>query len=415
MTVTRRATFRIYPTPTQASVMDEWLEMHRELYNAALQERRDAWKRCKVSVSVYDQMRQLTEIKPLRPEFRALGIHSLQFTLRKVDLAYQAFFRRHKAGQNPGYPRFKGKAFFRGWSYPDHDTWKLQQATPGKHGSLVIRGLGKLRIRGKARDWGNDTTLTLTRDGEGLWFASVTVDCEPVRHAGDEAIGLDWGVEAYATLSTGERVENPRLLRKAETRLKLAQRDLSRKVGPDRRRKAQKPSQRWLKAKERLRVIHREVANRRKEFRHQLSAKLIQRAALLATEALNLMGMTASAKGAAEKPGKKVKQKAGLNRAILDTAPGEFLKMLAYKAEEAGTHLHLLEPREWKPSQTCPGCGAQSKKPLKMRLHACPACGFTAHRDHASALVMINVALLGKAWEPGLRGEVLVGSPARAS
>lgn len=415
MICTRRATFRIYPTPTQARVMGEWLEMHRELYNAALQERRDAWNRCRVSVSVYDQMRQLTQIKPLRPEFKALGIHSLQFTLRKVDLAFQAFFRRCKAGQNPGYPRFKGKAFFRGWSYPDHDTWKLQQATPGKHGFLAVRGLGKLRLRGKARDWGKDTTLTFTRDTEGRWFASVTVHCDPLRQAGTEAIGLDWGVEAFATLSTGERVENPRLLREAETRLKRAQRDLSRKVGPDRRRKAQKPSHRWLKAKARLQVIHREVANRRKDFRHQLSAGLIRRAALIATEDLNLLGMTASAKGTAEKPGKNVKQKAGLNRAILDTAPGEFLRMLAYKAENAGTHLHLLEPRTWNPSQTCPGCGAKERKPLSLRIHSCPACGFTALRDHASALVMVNVALTGRAWEPGLRGEILVGTPARAS
>jgi len=356
----------------------------------------------------------LTQWKKERPSLKVTHSQALQDAQKRVDLGFKAFFRRVKAGENPGYPRFKGKAFFHGWTYPDHDTWKLHQATPGKHGYLVIRGIGKLRLRGKARDWGESTTLTLTRR-DGQWFASITVEVDPVRASGTEALGLDWGVEAFGTLSTGERIENPQHLQAARKALLKAQRDLSRKVGPDRRRKAQKPSRRWLKAKARVQAIHRKVAGQRKDFLHQTSATLVRRAALVATEALSVVNMTASAKGTAEKPGKKVKQKAGLNRAILDAAPGAFLRMLAYKAEEAGTHLDLLEPRVWKPSQTCPGCGAQAKKVLKERRHACPACGFAAHRDHASALVMRNIALTGETWEPGLRGEVLVGSPARTS
>ena len=409
---TRRITFRIYPTPGQEAILVEWLGLHCELYNAAIQERRDAWKRCGIGVNYVAQANQLPEIKALRPELLVMGAHALQATLRRADLAFQHYFDRVKAKKDGsrrkvGYPRFKARARFKGWTYPDHDNWKLLQATPGKHGFLDIKHLGKLRIRGKARTWGKDSTLTITRRG-GEWFASVTVACQPVRECGTEAVAFDWGLENFATLSTGKVVENPRFLKAAQDRLKQVQRDLSRKVGPDKRHPARKPSKGWLKQKDLLQVCHRNVRNQRQDFHHQVSAGMVKQAAMLATETMNILGMTGSAKGTIEKPGKQVAQKAGLNRAILDSAPGEFLSKLTYKAAEAGCQLDWIESRKWKPSQTCPGCGRQEKKPLKLRVHLCPECGLQATRDHASALVMLNVALTGKPWESGLRGANLL-------
>ena len=409
---TRRITFRIYPIPGQEAILVEWLGLHCELYNAAIQERRDAWKRCGIGVNYVAQANQLPEIKALRPELLVMGAHALQATLRRADLAFQHYFDRVKAKKDGsrrkvGYPRFKARARFKGWTYPDHDNWKLLQATPGKHGFLDIKHLGKLRIRGKARTWGKDSTLTITRKGDE-WFASVTVACQPVRECGKEALAFDWGLENFITLSTGEKVASPRFLKAAEDRLKKAQRDLSRKFGPDKRHRSRKPSKGWLKAQEVLRKRHQDVQNQRENFHHQESATLIKRAALLVTETLGIQGMTASAKGTVEKPGKNVKQKAGLNRAILDSAPGGFLAKCAYKAEEARCMDVRIEPRKWKPSQTCPGCGRQMKKSLKERVHLCPECGLQAGRDHAAALVMLNVALTGKPWESGLRGADLL-------
>ena len=165
---TRRITFRIYPTPGQEAILVEWLGLHCELYNAAIQERRDAWKRCGIGVNYVAQANQLPEIKALRPELLVMGAHALQATLRRADLAFQHYFDRVKAKKDGsrrkvGYPRFKARARFKGWTYPDHDNWKLLQATPGKHGFLDIKHLGKLRIRGKARTWGVEAQSDLSR------------------------------------------------------------------------------------------------------------------------------------------------------------------------------------------------------------------------------------------------------------
>ena len=409
----RRVTFRIYPNATQEAILVEWLGLHCELYNAGLQERKEAYEKVGLTLDYVKQANQLPEIKALRPELLVMGGHALQATLRRVDLAFQHFFDRvklWKAGnkkRKPGYPRFKARARFKGWTYPDHDNWKLVQPTPGQHGFLEIRNLGKLRIRGKARTWGKETTLTITRKAD-QWLASVTVACLPQRVCGQEAVAFDWGLEEFLVLSTGEQVGAPRFLKAAEAKLKRAQRDLSRKVGPTKKNKKLKPSKGWLKQQEVLRGLHRDVANQREDFHHKVSAKLVHRAALLATETLSILNMTASAKGTAEKPGKNVKQKAGLNRAILDSAPRGFLSKVVYKAAEARCQLDSHEARQHKPSQTCPGCGRQEKKTLDQRVHSCPACGLQAGRDHASALVMLNLSLTGKAWEPGLRGANLL-------
>ena len=252
----------------------------------------------------------------------------------------------------------------------------------------MLKGVGTLKLRGRARTWGDPRTLTVTRK-DGRWYASVVVDCIPKRQAGEEATGLDWGVESFATLADGERIENPRVLAQAEAALTRAQRDLSRKIGPRGRRK---PSQNWLKAKARVSALHRKVTNQRTEFLHQQSAALVSRFSWIATEKLQIAGMTASAKGSIKEPGNNVQQKAGLNRAILDTAPSAFLSMLAYKAEEAGGVVAWVDTRKWKPSQTCPECWRVVKKPLSQRMHICE-CGRVMHRDHASALVQLKVSL----------------------
>ena len=409
----RRVVFRIYPNVRQEATMIEWCRIHCELYNAGIQERRDAWERCGKRVDYVSQANQLPAIISLRPELSVLGSHARQATLRRVDRAFLDYFDRVKAckagtgKRKPGYPRFKASARFRGWTYPDHSGWKLVQTTPGKHGFLEITNLGKLRIRGRARTWGKDSTLTITRKGNE-WFASVTVSCQPVRECGREAFAFDWGLENFITLSTGEVIESFRHLRTVEDKLKQAQRDFDRKDGPNRRNANRLPSKGWLRQRALIRRLNQEVTNCRRNSHHLESAKLVKRAALLVTESLNILGLSASAKGTVAAPGKNVKQKAGLNRAILDSAPGEFLSKLTYKAAEAGCQLVWIEPREWKPSQTCPGCGNQVKKPLDRRVHHCLECDLQATRDHASAIVMLNVALTGKAWESGLRGANLL-------
>jgi putative transposase len=200
---------------------------------------------------------------------------------------------------------------------------------------------------------------------------------------------LDWGIETFATLAyaPGEytAVENDRLLNAEQDALKTEQRALSLALRGKRSKRA------W-KAKRAMARRHRKVANRRKDRNHQVTARRVRDHKLIVTEQLTVINMTASARGTVEEPGKRVAQKAGLNRAILDATPGTFLNMLATKAEEAGCELIVLNTRKEKPSQTCPLCRVVHKKALSEREHRC-GCGFNATRDQAAALATLGAGL----------------------
>jgi putative transposase len=391
----KRVTYRLYPRPQQLQKLETYRRLHCELYNAALQERRDAWRLRRVSLRKGDQEKQLPEIKRLRPELVQLGGHALQETLRRVDLAFQAFFRRVKRGETPGFPRFKSANRFKGWTYKSPSNWRLLPAEPGQHGALELGGIGRLRVRGRARSAGPAKTCTITQRA-GRWYASVVLECTPERSAGGAARALDWGLEHFLTFENGETVENPRFLRKAHAQLQSAQRALSRKKRGSRNRR---------RAAGVLARVHEKVRQQRTGFLHQVSAALIAGCALVVFEKLSVKNLSASAKGTREKPGRNVKQKAGLNRSILDGAPGAFLQMIRYKAAEAGTEVVEVNPRTLKPSQTCPQCGAVRKKTLAQRVHTCP-CGCRMPRDQAAAQVCLQ-SVLGVGNRPRAGGDAL--------
>ena len=203
-----------------------WTRLHCELTNAALEERIDAWRKAGKSISDFDQQNALPEIKADRPEFIALGSHALQQTLRRLDLAFQSFFRRVKAGQTPGFPRFKAAKRFAGFADPDPARWKLMQH--GGSGATLRIGSGKeamsLSARGRhllgveARP--NDITLT-RRNGQ--WFVSVTLlvpeaVCARER-TGSMRRGVDFGITDWATFDDGQSIANPHWVREELPRL----------------------------------------------------------------------------------------------------------------------------------------------------------------------------------------------------
>jgi len=225
---------------------------------------------------------------------------------------------------------------------------------------------------------------------QGRWYASITIECSPKRESGEAAIGIDWGLSTFASISDSngkfEEIENPRFLRKKLKTLKSKQRDLSRKNrGSNNRARARK-----IVAK-----LHGKIANQRKDFLHQLTARLVRESGLIATEKLNVKGMSSSG-GAGKK---------GLNREILNAAPGVFHQMLKAKAEEAEIELIEIPTRQVKPSQTCHSCGRQEKKTLAIRRHVCE-CGVDCGRDENAAKVILNWALFGNVtgWEPARCG-----------
>jgi len=383
----RKVTYKLYPSSAVAERLTAWTRLHCELYNAALQERIDAHRKAGKSISYFDQQNVLPEIKAARPEYVELGSHALQQTLRKLDLSFQAFFRRVKAGQTPGFPRFKAAARFSGFAYPDPAGWKLIKH--GSRGGTLRIGSGKeammIRLRGKHRfgDGAAPNDLTISRKN-GEWFASITLRvsegvCSRER-TDHQHRGADFGINDWVTFDNGVTVENPRWVRHELPRLADLQRQRARK---------KQGSLRYKRLSEQTARLYERIGNLRRDFVHKQTTALVQTCAVIATEELQPKNMSRSARGTMDKPGRMVKQKAGLNREILSAGLGMAHQMLAYKAVEAGTRLHLSNTRQLKPSQRCAVCWELTHKTLGQREHVCGRCGHTMQRDQNSALVVL--------------------------
>ena len=248
--------------------------------------------------------------------------------------------------------------------------WKA--LTDGKHGALRITHLGNIRMRGQARTWGIPKTCTLFLRA-GQWYASITVECAPQRQTGTGAIGIDFGVLCALSLSNGTQLDAPRFHRNSG--IPKLQKQLRRKT---------KFSRAWKKVQGRVRTAHRKVAQQRSNWSHQVAAQIVSSHSLVATEKLNIKGMTKSGKS----HGKR-----GLNRSMLDVGIGNLTGLIKYKLSETDGLFVEVPTRQVKPSQTCPNCGYRRKKSLSERVHHCRSCGYTQDRDVAAAQVMLNWAL----------------------
>jgi putative transposase len=247
--------YRLYPNRKQAARMEWTLGCCRELYNAALQERRDAWKQCRKSVGFPAQSDQLPAIKEDRPEFTGIYSQVLQDVLHRVDKTFQAFFSRVKRGATAGFPRFKGRHYYDSFTDP-----QLGFAVAGS--VLELSKIGNVKIRFDRPIRGQVKTLTLKREC-GSWYAcfSVEIAPEPLPFHG-RRIGIDVGLEFFAVFSNGQHLENPRYYAEAEPALRIAQRRVARR---------KKGSNRRGKAVGILQKIHRHIFNQRNDFQHKLS------------------------------------------------------------------------------------------------------------------------------------------------
>lgn len=390
---TRRLSYKMYPDAAQAAALDAKARFLRDLWNSALQERIDAYRLRGESRSFVDQCRSVKEIACGVQGWRGLvHTHEAQSVLKRLQNAFEAFFRRVAAGETPGFPRYKGKDRFRGWGYKEHGNgFRLHQDETMRHGKIRISGVsGLIPLRGRPRTPGRVLSADVTHKRDS-WFLSVVVDTDcaarPPAPAGS-AVGFDLGVETALTGAHPDgsftAIPNPRHLATEAEGIREEQRALSRLA---RERKMSWAA--YRRHKKRLARKHAKVAARRKDFHHKLSAQIVREYALIATETLNVSGMTGSARGTAAAPGKNVAQKAGLNRSILDAGMASFLNMVRYKAEEAGSDFLEAVTRRLKPSQRCPGCDRVRKKPLGLRVHHCE-CGSRLGRDEAASLVLLN-------------------------
>lgn len=375
--VTRRITFRLYPSKAQNRTLYQWRRMHKDLYNAAVVNRKVQYKHFGHSVSYLEQQNCLPAFKEVWPEYKALGSQALQATLKRVDLAFQSFFKGLR-----GYPKFKSIRHYSGWTYPATSGWKAH--TTGKHGFLELTNLGQIRMRGEARTWGRATTCTIVHRN-GKWYASITVDCTPVRATGTGMLTLDLGVETAITTFDGQqhgKIENPRLLKQSQGKVKRAERRKRRKRAPNRKQKV-KASKRWKKAQQQVSRLKRQVANQRQNWVHQVTTQIVRRHSMVGTEKLNVKNMTRKAK----KGSKRKRQKAGLNRSVLDVGFGMILSALKYKLSEVEGGYIEIPTQTLKPSQRCT-CGELVPKTLSDRWHHCGSCGKQGQRDEVTTEVI---------------------------
>lgn len=345
--------YRLFPSKAQATRLNSTLGFCCELYNAGLQERRDAYRFERKAIRYIEQANQLPEVKEIRPELNEIHSQVLQDVLRRLDKAFQAFFRRVKERNGKaGFPRFRSHKRYDSFTY-------AQSGFSVRNGKLRLSKIGDVKIKLHRPIEGKVKTLTITRTATGKWFACLSVEAEPQPlPVSDKSVGIDVGLAHFATLSTGEQIANPRFLRTDEKALAKAQ-----------RRKKRKAAAR----------IHERIKFRRNNFTHQLSRALVSLFGVIAFEDLNIKGM--------------VKNHC-LAKSIQDAAWKQLVQFTLYKAANAGRTCVQVDPRNT--SKLCSACGQIVDKSLSERVHHC-SCGLSLDRDVNAAINILcrGLATLG--------------------
>ncbi len=345
-----------------------------ELYNAALQERRDAWHTCRKSIIFAHQSGQLPAIKETRPEYQDVHSLVLQDVLTRLDRAFVAFFRRVQAGEKPGYPRFQRGSRYHSFTYK-----QFGNGATLEDGDLVLSKIGRIPVRWSRPIEGTIKTVTITHEADGWYacFACEGVPLQPLPATGQE-IGIDMGLRVFLVTASGEVVANPRCYRKAEKQLKKAQRRVSRRQkGSTRRKKAVQ----WLAKK------HQKVKRQRRDFHHKTALWLVRAYDVIYLEDLRVANLV---------------QNSHLAKSISDAGWAQFRRILCGKAAYAGRRVIAVPPAYT--SQDCSGCGERVEKSLSIRTHICPSCGLVLDRDENAAR---NIQAAGQAVQ-GAATEVAV-------
>lgn len=355
--------YRLYPSRSQEKRLLNTLETCRRFYNDLLAERRDAWANEQRSVSKVEQLRKVKELKATNPYARDIHSHVLQVVVADLDRAFRAFFRRVKAGEKPGYPRFKGKNRFSSFGFKEYGNgFKID----GRR--LRLHGIGRVPVRWHRPLPRTPKAVRIVRKADG-WYAMFTcdVDPQPLPPTGKD-VGIDVGVAALITTSSGERVPNPKWYQAAQKKLRRLQRQMSRR---------QKGGSNWRKAAQLVARHHLYVSRQRKDFLDKIVHRLIHEYDFIAVEQLRIQNMA---------------RNRHLAKSIMDVGWGYFKTRLHVKAAEAGRVVVEVDPAYT--SQTCSSCGQRfpERIDLSVRTVSC-SCGLVLDRDVNAA---INILQLGR-------------------
>jgi putative transposase len=344
--------FRIYPNKAQSAALDEMLRDFCSLYNAGLQQRIEAYRRKRKSLTFFDQSAEIKDLRAAEPSFARWSADALAQVLRRLGQTYAAFFQR-----GHGFPRFRASSRYHAATYRVGQGFALKPC-----GGLYVKGIGgtiKVRWHRALPEEAKLGVATLTRQN-GKWFVALSVEAGFAGHCGTGSVGIDLGLNALVATSDGDLVTAPRFAQRAQKAQRRRQRALAR---------CQKGSKRRGKVKAQLAVGYGKAANQRRDFAHKLSRVLVSRYQGIAFENLNMAGL----------------KRGILAQSVHDAAWSQLIQFVQYKAESAGAEVKLIDPR--RTSQTCPSCGTIKAKALSLRTHSCE-CGVVMDRDVAAAMIV---------------------------
>jgi putative transposase len=359
--------YRIYLQNGQRRILNTMLEECRFVYNQTLEAREFAYENS-IKCGLYDTQAMLPGWKETRPSLKLVHSQVLQNVQVRVDLAFQAFFRRVKEGaEEVGYPRFKGFGRYDSITYPQYGNGVRLEGD-----RLILSKVGAVHVVLHRPIEGTPKTVTLRRARTGKWYVSFSCEVERERlPPSPHVVGVDMGLESFLTTSDGEKVENPRFYRRDEADLKRVQK----------LKDAAKNAQKWdenRRRKKALAHIHERIANRRDDFAHKQSRKLIERYQVIAFEELEPQQMG---------------RNRGMRKSIRDVAWSQLIEYTCAKAEEAGRTVVLINPRNTSKMCSNPDCGKLVEKDLSVRVHECPHCGFVLDRDQNAAINILRLGL----------------------
>jgi putative transposase len=373
------------PTPDQARALELALSRCRTLYNAALEQRKTWWQRGQgKSATYYQQKAELPDLKADCPEFMEVNAQVLQDVILHVEHTFQAFFRRVKAGEAPGYPRFQGWGRYNSFTYPQYGGGVILDG-----GIRNLSKIGRIRIRLHRPLEGTPKTITISREADG-WYASIScadVPAQPLPPTGQET-GIDVGLKVFLITADGASIESPYHYRKAEKQLATAQRRVARR---------KRGSKRRTKAVALLKRKHQKVQRQRqrRDLHHKAARALLRQYDVIYLEDLQVRNMV---------------RNSHLAKSISDAGWAQFRTVLTFKAACAGKWVRAVPPAFT--SQECSDCGERVPKSLSVRTHICPHCGLILDRDENAAHNILRAGQARQAPTWPRWGERCLRSPA---
>lgn len=373
----RTCKVKLGKAPKQEEKLAVALELCRELYNAALQQRKEAWDKQKLSLSYYDQCKELTQLRADDEIYRNLPSNLVRITvLERLDKAYKRAFGRLKRGEKPGFPRYRGVGRFTSLLF-DKKHWKID-------GKKIIFTFGQdkipLRMKNSIFFSGEIVRLSLVKKAD-RWWAHFLLDVgeAPVVSSSKKGVGIDVGIKTFATLSDGEKIEHPHFLKQVKGQIKEAQSIL---------RKKKKGSNNYFKARDRFTRLNSKLANRRRNFIYQTVASLLKIYDGFAVEDLWVEDLLSTKRNIPS--GMNQHSFREMHTNMMDSSWSSFSTHLENKAEEAGYPFVRIDPKGT--SQQCSDCGTFVRKSIGDRMHECPACGLSLGRDENAARNIANAA-----------------------